>query len=199
MSELLLTDNRDGVLVITFNRPDKKNAVNTEMWLALRETFQSAAQDNDVVCALLCGEGDNFCSGVDLASFGDVGEGEEHPFESAARAVVDFDRPLVAAAQGAAVGGGATVLFHADIVYVGESLRIAAVRLPEFDPGGPVLGGEVEFAGDLHVQGAAPPEVVDEEIELAHRLLVLLKLDADENQRHNNGKNADKFGRVLPG
>ena len=45
-------------------------------------------------------------------------------------------------------------------------------------PGGPVLGREVEFAGDLDVQGAAPPEVVDEEIELTHRLLVLLKLDA---------------------
>ena len=53
--------------------------------------------------------------------------GEEHPFESAARAVVEFDKPLVAAAQGVAIGGGATVLFHADIVYVGQSLRM---RLP---------------------------------------------------------------------
>ena len=53
--------------------------------------------------------------------------GEEHPFEAAARAVVEFDKPLVAAAQGVAIGGGATVLFHADIVYVGQSLRM---RLP---------------------------------------------------------------------
>ena len=45
-------------------------------------------------------------------------------------------------------------------------------------PGGSVFGGEVEFAGDLDVQGAASPEVVDEEVELADRLLVLLKLDA---------------------
>jgi enoyl-CoA hydratase/carnithine racemase len=79
------------------------------------------------VCILLCAAGDNFCSGVDLASFGEVGEGEEHPFESAARAVVEFDKPMVAAAQGVSIGGGATVLFHADIVYVGESLRM---RLP---------------------------------------------------------------------
>lgn len=127
MSDTVLTDNRDGVLVVTFNRPEKKNAINTEMWVAIRETFRNAAEDNAVVCVLLAGAGDNFCSGVDLASFGDVAEGEEHPFESAARAVAEFDKPIVAAAQGVAIGGGATVLFHADVVYVGESLRM---RLP---------------------------------------------------------------------
>lgn len=127
MTDLLQTDNRDGVLVVTFNRPNKKNAINTEMWAGLRDTFRSAAADDDVICVLLCGAGENFCAGVDLASFGDVREGEEHPFEAAARAVVEFDKPLVAAAQGVAIGGGATVLFHADIVYVGQSLRM---RLP---------------------------------------------------------------------
>ena len=113
MSDLLLTENRDGVLIVTFNRPDKKNAINTAMWIAIRETFRSAAQDDAVVCVLLCGAGENFCSGVDLSSFGEgLEEGEEHPFESAARAVAEFDKPIVAAAQGAAVGGGATVLFE---------------------------------------------------------------------------------------
>jgi enoyl-CoA hydratase/carnithine racemase len=127
MTDLILTENRDGVLLVTLNRPEKKNAINTQMWIDLRDTFTRATADDDVVCVLLRGAGDNFCSGVDLASFGDVGEGEEHPFESAARAVVEFDKPIVAAAQGVAIGGGATVLFHADIVYVGQSLRM---RLP---------------------------------------------------------------------
>ncbi|MDG1943328.1 MAG: enoyl-CoA hydratase-related protein [Halioglobus sp.] len=127
MTDLILTENRDGVFIVTFNRPEKKNAINTQMWIDLRETFLSAAADENIVCILLCAAGDNFCSGVDLASFGEVGEGEEHPFESAARAVVEFDKPIVAAAQGVSIGGGATVLFHADIVYVGESLRM---RLP---------------------------------------------------------------------
>jgi enoyl-CoA hydratase/carnithine racemase len=127
MTDLILTDNRDGVLVVTLNRPAKKNAINTQMWIDLRDTFRAAAADDDVVCVLLCGAGEHFCSGVDLASFGDVEAGQEHPFESAARAVVEFDKPLVAAAQGVAIGGGATVLFHADIVYVGQSLRM---RLP---------------------------------------------------------------------
>jgi len=128
MTDLVLTDNRDGVLVVTLNRPDKKNAINTQMWAGLRDTFRSAAEDDDVVCVLLCGAGDNFSAGVDLSSFGDAGAGgEAHPFEAAARAVAEFDKPLVAAARGVAIGGGATVLFHADIVYVGRSLRM---RLP---------------------------------------------------------------------
>jgi len=121
------SENRDGVLIVELNRPDKKNAVNIEMWIALRETFLAADVDDSVACILLTGAGENFCAGVDLSSFSDPGEGGEHPFESAARAVADFGKPIVAAARGVAVGGGATVLFHCDVVYVGNSLRM---RLP---------------------------------------------------------------------
>jgi enoyl-CoA hydratase/carnithine racemase len=127
MSDSILQELDDGVLVVTLNRPQKKNAIDTGMWIGIREAFRAAAEDPGVRCVLLCGAGDNFCAGVDLASFSEIAPGEEHPFESAARAVVEFDKPLVAAAQGAAVGGGATVLFHADLVYVSESLRL---RLP---------------------------------------------------------------------
>jgi enoyl-CoA hydratase/carnithine racemase len=127
MTDLILTDNRDGVLVVTLNRPAKKNAINTEMWAGLGDAFRAAAADDEVVCVLLCGAGDNFCAGTDLTSFGENQAGEVHPFEATARAVAEFDKPLVAAAQGVAIGGGATVLFHADIVYVGQSLRM---RLP---------------------------------------------------------------------
>ena len=127
MTEQLSSENRDGVLVVMFNRPEKKNAINTAMWVALNDIFRAAAGDDSVRCVLLCGAGKSFCAGVDLACFGEIGPGDEHPFEAAARAVVEFDKPMVAAAQGVAVGGGATILFHADIVYVGESLRL---RLP---------------------------------------------------------------------
>jgi enoyl-CoA hydratase/carnithine racemase len=153
MTDTILTENRDGVLVVTFNRPEKKNAINTEMWIGLRETFKAAAEDDTVVCALLCGTGENFCAGVDLSSFGDASPDEEHPFESAARAVVEFDKPLVAAAQGVAVGGGATVLFHADIVYVGESLRM---RLPFANLGlVPEWGSSYMLQANIGAQRAA--------------------------------------------
>lgn len=133
---LILTEQLAGVLIVRLNRPAKKNAINNEMWVGIREIFTAAAQDDTVRCLLLVGAGDSFSAGVDLASFGAAGSGaagadetdqSEHPFESAARAVADFDKPIVAAAQGVAVGGGATVLFHADVVYVGASLRL---RLP---------------------------------------------------------------------
>ena len=128
MSDTLLSENRDGVLIVTLNRPEKKNAINNEMWAAIRDTFRAASEDDDVTCVLLCGAGENFCSGVDLSSFGDDSvEDPQALFNSAALAVAELDKPLVAAAQGAAVGGGATVLFHADIVYVSESFRL---RLP---------------------------------------------------------------------
>ncbi|MFT6275920.1 MAG: enoyl-CoA hydratase/carnithine racemase [Halioglobus sp.] len=127
MSNTVLTENRDGVLTVTLNRPEKKNAINNEMWVALRETFLAADADGTVTCVLITGAGDNFCAGVDLSSFGELAEGEEHPFESAARAVANFGKPLVAAVRGIAIGGGATILFHADVVYVAHSLRM---RLP---------------------------------------------------------------------
>ena len=127
MTDNILQAVDEGILVVTLNRPGKNNAVDTAMWLSIRDTFRAAAEDPGIRCVLLCGAGDNFCSGVDLASFSDTPPGEEHPFEAAARAVVEFDKPLVAAAQGVAIGGGATVLFHADIVYVAQSLRL---RLP---------------------------------------------------------------------
>ncbi len=153
MTATVLTDNRDGVLVITLNRPNKKNAINTQMWIALRETFRAAALDDSVVCALLCGSGDNFCAGVDLTSFGEESPEAEHPFESAARAVTEFDKPLVAAAQGVAVGGGATVLFHADIVYVGQSLRM---RLPFANLGlAPEWGSSYMLQANIGAQRAA--------------------------------------------
>lgn len=127
MSDTLLTENRNGVLIVTLNRPQKKNAINNEMWAAIRDTFRNAAEDQEVTCVLLCGAGENFCSGVDLSSFGDTSVDPQALFNEAALSVAEFDKPLVAAAQGAAVGGGATMLFHADIVYVAESFRL---RLP---------------------------------------------------------------------
>ena len=73
MSNSVLTENRGGVLLVTLNRPEKKNAINNEMWIAIRETFAAAERDDTVVCVLLTGAGMDFCAGVDLSSFSDPG------------------------------------------------------------------------------------------------------------------------------
>jgi len=72
--------------------------------------------------AVVTGAGSDFSSGVDLNDFSEAGG--EHPFERCARRLVDFNKPIVSAAKGVAIGGGATLLLHTDVVYVGESLRL---------------------------------------------------------------------------
>ena len=112
------------------------------MWRDLQRALQQARQDDSVRVVVLTGAGEDFSAGVDLEDFGAAGE--EHPYQACAREVADFDKPMLAAARGIAVGGGATMLFHADVVYVGESLRM---RLPFVS-----LGLVPEFASSYLLQ-----------------------------------------------
>lgn len=113
----------DGIFTITFNRPEKKNAINNAMWLGLRDAFRQAREDDDVIVTVLTGAGEDFSAGVDFSSF-EGSDSEPHPFDLCLDEVCAFDKPLLAAAKGAAIGGGATFLFHCDVVYVGESVRL---------------------------------------------------------------------------
>ena len=105
MSDTVLTSVEQGVMQVILNRPDKKNAINNEMWLALRDAFTTAEADPQVACLVLSGAGDNFCAGVDLASFGDttgIVEGEPHPFDLCAKTIAAGDGPpaiVIAAAS----------------------------------------------------------------------------------------------------
>jgi enoyl-CoA hydratase/carnithine racemase len=140
--DVLLQASQEGVLLLTLNRPDRKNAINNALWIALRQALERARQDDTVRVLVLTGAGADFSAGVDLSDF--AGAGADHPYEACAREVAAFDKPLVAAAKGIAVGGGATLLFHADIVYVGTSLRM---RLPFVS-----LGLVPEFASSYLLQ-----------------------------------------------
>ncbi len=113
------------VCSITLNRPEKKNAFNNAAWNQFATLMEAAHTNDDVRVVVLSGAGGNFSAGVDLSDFG--GDEGAAPFERAAWSVINFDKPLIGAASGIAIGGGATVLFHCDIVYVGHSLRM---RLP---------------------------------------------------------------------
>lgn len=142
--ELLSQLTESGVLHITFNRAEKKNAFNRPAWQALADTLHAARDNPAVACVLLSGAGKDFSSGMDLTDFSGDGTAAEHPFYAAQQAVIDFDKPLLAAAKGIAIGGGATILFHCDVVYVGESLRM---RLPFVN-----LGLVPEFAASYMLQ-----------------------------------------------
>ena len=129
--ESIVREIEDGVMCITLNRPEKKNAFNRPQWLALAAALREAKADPGVAVVVLTGAGKDFSAGQDLTEMlggsGDAASAEEHPFSQAIRELYDFDKPLLAAAKGVGVGFGATCLFHCDVVYVGESVRL---RLP---------------------------------------------------------------------
>jgi len=125
-NSVLLEKTGSGVAIITFNRPEKKNAFKQDMWLDLSNAIRNVKEDDAMRVLVFTGAGKDFCSGVDLSDFG--GDADKKPkFEIMMDELVAFDKPLLAAAKGVAIGFGATALFHCDIVYVGESLRM---RLP---------------------------------------------------------------------
>jgi enoyl-CoA hydratase/carnithine racemase len=121
---LVLTDlDGDGVLTLTMNRPARRNAFNPAAFLALRDAFADANADPRVAVVLLTGAGEDFSSGLDLSAI-DMSQDGEPPFEQMMDAICAFDKPLVCAAKGCAIGFGATVLFHADVVYLGQSAKL---------------------------------------------------------------------------
>lgn len=124
MQEVIIEELNEGVLTLTFNRPKRKNAFNSDSWRAFTKILNAAREDEKIACVVLNGAGNNFSSGMDLSDFAEGNPDEEQPFYLAQQAIADFDKPLVAAATGIAIGGGATLLLHCDIVYVGESLRM---------------------------------------------------------------------------
>ena len=121
-----------GVLLVTLSRPHRKNAFNEAQWDGLASTLREAAEDPRVAVVVLTGADGNFSSGLDLASFGGIPvapreEGFKSGFFSCVASIFAFDKPIIAAVQGVAVGGGCTIAVATDIVYVGESVRM---RLP---------------------------------------------------------------------
>lgn len=140
MSEHVTVALREHVLVVTWNRPDKKNALTGEMYTAFADALDRAAGDPEVRVVLVTGAGDDFTSGNDLkdfATWGQAGSVEDLPVVRVIRRVVAFPKPLVAAVHGAAVGLGTTLLPHCDAVVAGVSAKFSLpfVRLglvPEF-------------------------------------------------------------------
>ena len=126
MSETILIDTRDHVRTLTMNRPEARNAFNTEQWFALRDALAESSADNDVRVVILTGAGKAFTAGVDLAEMSGPPGGGEQPFGACMQQLVDFDKPLIAAVNGAGVGFGLTVLLHCDLAIIAKGARLRA-------------------------------------------------------------------------
>jgi len=108
------------------------------MYITMADLFNNAAKDDGVRVVLWHGAGDSFCAGNDLQDFlkNPMGPGES-PQSRLIEAFIAFDKPIVAAVHGFAIGGGTTMLTHCDFVYAGESAKfqmpfINLALVPEF-------------------------------------------------------------------
>jgi enoyl-CoA hydratase/carnithine racemase len=136
--EDIVTAQSGSILCVQLNRPTKRNAMTSAMYAALADILNKAAKDGNTRVVLWHGAGDSFCAGNDIDDFlkNPPGPGES-PQARLMEALVNFDKPLVAAVQGAAIGGGTTMLLHCDFIYAGESTKfqmpfINLAVVPEF-------------------------------------------------------------------
>ena len=129
MTDISIT-NLAGIQRIQLNRPQKKNALTPPMYDAMRDALKSATADPDIRVVFITGSGDSFCAGNDLASF--LAEPDSPAAGDFISAIVDSQLPVVAAVNGVAVGVGATMLLHCDLVYAADT---ASLRFPFVDLG----------------------------------------------------------------
>ena len=109
MNEAIVIVDQDGVIEIHIDRPDKKNAVTAAMYRAMIAALAQASKRSDVAAVLIAGRGDAFCAGNDLADFMAGPEGAAAAF-AFIQAIAAFDKPIVAAVQGLAVGVGLSLI-----------------------------------------------------------------------------------------
>lgn len=140
----LLVENRDGLLCITLNRAQKANAMTIEMTRGLGEALRNARGDAAVRGVLMTGAGERvFSGGVDVRQTSSLPMDEFRQARSTAfftvlMALVDFEKPVVAAVNGVASGGGFMIVALADTIVASEA---ASFTLPEIDLGTPPLAG----------------------------------------------------------
>jgi enoyl-CoA hydratase/carnithine racemase len=124
----ILTHTDAGVMTITFNRLDKKNSITSAMYAAMADAVAQAAADASVRVVLFQGHESIFSAGNDIGDFlNQPPTTQDSPVFRFLRGIATFEKPLLAAVAGPAVGIGTTMLFHCDLVYAGDN---AAFSMP---------------------------------------------------------------------
>jgi enoyl-CoA hydratase/carnithine racemase len=158
VSRIALEDPAEGVRLITFDRPEVRNAFDTAMYVEVTEALRAADADDAVGAVVLTGRGTAFTSGQDLAEMaaiatGTAVEGSGQGFMDFLDTLAELSVPLLAAVNGVAVGLGFTVLAHCDLVLVDQGARL---RVPFAELGVPAeAASSVLFPARLGWQQAA--------------------------------------------
>ena len=132
--EQVITEQHDGWVKLTLNRPEAKNALNTAVLARVAEALTAAAADPTVRAALICGADGTFAAGADIAEIEGKtsAEGAHDPRKAHWAAIRAFPKPLVAAVDGFALGGGFELALMADMMVLGAEARLG---LPETNLG----------------------------------------------------------------
>lgn len=128
--ETVLLEIREGVAIVTWNRPHQRNAFNRRMWNEGRDLLHELRADPRARVVVVTGAGEAFTAGQDLSEMAAAPGDAGHPFGSFMDALIEFDKPLLAAVNGVGVGIGLTMLLHCDLVYVAEEARLRAPFVP---------------------------------------------------------------------
>ena len=155
--ETVLSEQLNGVALLTLNRPDKRNAFNDQQYDDLREALADAESDDTIKVAVITGAPGAFSAGQDLGEMGASrahDDGEPHGFGPFVDRLSTFQKPLLAAVNGVGVGIGLTMLLHCDIVYMAQSARIRAPFVS--------LGLVPEAGSSLLLQVIVGPQVAAE-------------------------------------
>jgi enoyl-CoA hydratase/carnithine racemase len=126
---VLLVEDRGPVRILTMNRPEKRNALNAELTQALLGALRAADAEESVGCIVLTGAGQGFCAGADLSEFKELGAGlaAENRAELTMQLHLTFtkiSKPVVAAINGHAMGGGAGLAIAADLAVMAEGAKL---------------------------------------------------------------------------
>ena len=222
MSEHILVERADGLLTLRLNRPDKKNALTRAMYARMAEALDAAAADPALRAVLITGGSECFTSGNDVSDFLEAPPGDtDSPAFHFMRALLELDKPVVAAVAGPAVGIGTTLLLHCDLVYVSRDakLRTPFVNLglcPEFGSSlllpqllGPARAAEVLLLGEPFtgaqaaewgIAGAAledGPSTLAKAREMALRFLDLAPSAVADSKRLMRAPGREQLRKVI--
>lgn len=170
MTETVLSEAAaEGVVQITMNRPDRRNALDRATYQGLIDALAAAEADTGVRAIVLTGAAGCFTSGNDLKDFAAAGAGGPRVAINFLTAISTAKKPIVAAVEGFAVGIGTTMLLHCDLAFAGRgaSFRMPFVTLGLCPEGGssyllPLIAGSKRAAELLMLGEAFGPEIAQE-------------------------------------
>lgn len=131
MGQTVITEEHDGIFIVTLNRPEARNALNAQLWRELCDAVEAFEDNDELAVMIMTNTGTCFCAGSDLkeiaqGTYGPPPYHEEWGFAGMTRRYVK--KPIIAAVNGIAVGGGAEMVVAADLALITED---GAIGFPE--------------------------------------------------------------------